>query len=322
MKRFIYTFMIIFIYCSSSNALTLRWDANTESDLEGYKIYYGYSSGIYAGAGLDQGDSPITIPILDLNDPNYMQNIDPEFVLSGENLDGHDYYLVVTAYDVDNNESGYSNEVNTIGFGMPTIPQNLSATITSATSVSLTWDISTDNGEILEYYVYRDGSIIDSVVTNSYYDNTLTPGVVYSYTVTAIDNIGNESGHSNMVSAMTNDNSPPSTPQNLEALTISSTSIELEWEKSIDSVGVVGYDVYRDFVVVSSIVGEISDFISYTDIGLAPSTLYTYSIIAWDAANNRSNHSILLSVTTLLNNNPSSSGGGDGGCFINTLKGV
>jgi len=252
-----------------------------------------------------------------------MNNVNPEFILSTLDFDMHNYYFVVTAYDTETPilESGYSNEVDTIGFNLPTIPQNLTALVFSTYRIDLNWDISTDNIGITGYNIYRNGIIINNTIINSYSDTTVLPDTNYNYTITALDGDGHESGHSNMVSAMTNDNSPPSTPQNLEALTISSTTIELEWEKSTDNVGVIGYDVYRDSVVVFSIVGEISDFISYTDIGLIPSTLYTYSVIAWDAVNNRSNHSSLLSVTTLLNNSPSPSGGGGSsdGCFIHTL---
>ncbi len=68
----------------------LAWDANTESDLAGYKIYYGTASGNYSHS-IDVGN--VT-----------------QYTLTGLD-DGITYYLAATAYDVDDNESAYSEEL-------------------------------------------------------------------------------------------------------------------------------------------------------------------------------------------------------------------
>jgi len=77
--------------------VTIAWDANSESDLAGYRVYRGESSGTYAMVG--------DVPLASLADPG-----SPQFV--NENLPDATYYWVVTAYDTENNESGYSNEVS------------------------------------------------------------------------------------------------------------------------------------------------------------------------------------------------------------------
>lgn len=96
----------------TGGTVTLAWDANSESNLGGYKLYYDIdSSGApyapLASYHLDQGAAPITIPITSLPD---LQR--PEYTLSGLRL-GYDYYFAVTAYDTESpvQESGYSNEV-------------------------------------------------------------------------------------------------------------------------------------------------------------------------------------------------------------------
>lgn len=100
--------------------VTLQWDANTEPDLAGYKIYYDMNSGHpYEGTGATEGDSPVTIILTqdENSDPNLV-----EFTIRGLPDSGTKYFAV-TAYDDQGLESGYSNEVNT--GAIPNNPQNL-----------------------------------------------------------------------------------------------------------------------------------------------------------------------------------------------------
>ena len=93
---------------ASSAEVTLAWDANTEPDLAGYKIYYCTGSGApYYGTEADQGTSPIIVLAEDLDDPDY-----PEFTLTGL-FDDQEYYFALTAFDSENAESGFSNEAST-----------------------------------------------------------------------------------------------------------------------------------------------------------------------------------------------------------------
>jgi hypothetical protein len=71
--------------------VTLQWDANTESDLAGYKVYIGTASGVYG--------APMVIGKLT--------------TYTFANLPAGTYYFAVTAYDTAGFESGYSNEVTT-----------------------------------------------------------------------------------------------------------------------------------------------------------------------------------------------------------------
>jgi hypothetical protein len=102
--------------------VTLGWDANTESDLAGYYVYYKTgSSGLpYNGTGTVEGNSPIQVPLSalsDLGDPAY-----PDYTIHGLS-DTETTYIVLTAYDTDGNQSGYSNEV----FYQPTSAATLSS---------------------------------------------------------------------------------------------------------------------------------------------------------------------------------------------------
>ncbi len=70
--------------------VTVSWDENTESDLDGYKVYYGTSVGTYVLYSDVGNVTSKTLSSLD----------------SGET-----YYIVVTAYDTSDNESDYSDHV-------------------------------------------------------------------------------------------------------------------------------------------------------------------------------------------------------------------
>ncbi len=90
-------------------SVTLQWDANTEPDLTGYYLYYRTDpyDQYWTGVGADQGPSPIEIPLYDLVDEDY-----PEYTLTGLD-DNETYYFVVTAYNTEYEESGYSNQAST-----------------------------------------------------------------------------------------------------------------------------------------------------------------------------------------------------------------
>ena len=102
--------LLLFIFSAAAMAgqVSLAWDSNTESNLAGYNLYYkvGSPGAPYEGSGLEQGDSHIAIPLENLSDRN-----NPNFTLSGLPA-GETFYLVITAYNSDGNESLFSNEIS------------------------------------------------------------------------------------------------------------------------------------------------------------------------------------------------------------------
>ena len=91
------------------------------------------------------------------------------------------------------------------------------------------------------------------------------------------------------------DTQPPSTPTGLHTTSVSSTTVALAWTASTDNVGVTGYTVYRNG---SQIGTAATGTPAYTDATAAPSTTYTYTVDAFDAAGNHSPPSAGIQVTT------------------------
>ena len=87
--------------------IKLSWDANAETNIAGYRIYFGTAPRVYG--------SPITL------------GNQTAYTLTG--LNAGTYYLTVTAFDISGNESSFSNEVT----------QTLSAS-------TVTCDINNDGG--------------------------------------------------------------------------------------------------------------------------------------------------------------------------------
>ena len=86
---------------------------------------------------------------------------------------------------------------------VPTTPTNLNATAVSQTQINLSWTASTDNVGVTGYKIYRAGTQIGAATTNTYSNTGLTAGTSYSYTVSAYDAAGNNSGQSTSASATT-----------------------------------------------------------------------------------------------------------------------
>jgi len=93
--------------------------------------------------------------------------------------------------------------------------------------------------------------------------------------------------------AASSDTLPPSVPTGLTATAISSSQINLSWSASTDNVAVTSYKIYRN----GSQIGT-SASTNYSDTGLSASTNYTYTVSAYDAANNEFTQSSSASTIT------------------------
>ncbi|HAN18451.1 MAG TPA: peptidase S8, partial [Bacteroidales bacterium] len=73
----------------------------------------------------------------------------------------------------------------------PTVPTGLTASSVTQTTAVISWTASTDNVGVTGYEVYRNGTLLSTVTTNSYNATGLTAATTYSFTVKAKDAAGN-----------------------------------------------------------------------------------------------------------------------------------
>jgi chitodextrinase len=167
---------------------------------------------------------------------------------------------------------------------------------TTGNTANLSWTASTDNVGVNGYKVYRNGTLVSTTSTTTFFDSGLAPNTTYSYTVSAYDFAGNESAQSTTVNGTTAgpDTTAPSMPTGLVATPVSTSEIDLSWVAATDNVGVTGYKVYRN----GSAVGTTTGALTFKDTGLTAATSYSYTVGAVDAAGNESAQSTAVNSST------------------------
>lgn len=180
----------------------------------------------------------------------------------------------------------------------PDAPTDLNGTVTF-TTVELSWQPSVDlESGIAGYNVYQGGTLI---LTTEEFEATITdlqPLTSYEFGVSAVDSAGNESAITYITLVTGMDEAPdtiaPSTPINL-SVDPGSNSAVFSWDPSSDAVGVAGYVVFLDGVLIDTVDGsQTSIFIG----GLDPETLYAFEVYAFDAAGNDSEVAFITASTT------------------------
>ncbi|MFE0130647.1 fibronectin type III domain-containing protein [Streptomyces sp. NPDC059037] len=91
------------------------------------------------------------------------------------------------------------------------------------------------------------------------------------------------------------DAAPPAAPRGVTVQSGSATTAHVMWNRATDDTGVTGYDVYRGATRVERVPGG-THMVDVT--GLRPSTTYTFTVRARDAADNFSPASRAVRLTT------------------------
>ncbi len=176
----------------------------------------------------------------------------------------------------------------------PTTPAGLTATANQTDSVSLGWTAATDNYGVTGYRVYRDGTAVADLpaTATSWTDTSVAGSTTYEYTLDAVDAAGNRSTATPPVAVTTlgPDTTPPTVPGGLSAAP-APAAVTLAWSPATDNVGVTGYDVLRDGVVVATVTDT-----TYADSAVPANESHTWTVRAFDAASNDSAESNMVTA--------------------------
>ncbi len=186
---------------------------------------------------------------------------------------------------------------------VPSTPGGLTATSVLSNRILLTWTPSTDNVGVTGYNVYVNNVYLKTVTAAQTDLTGLTPLTSYSIQVQALDAAKNRSARSTALSVTTGappDTTAPTVPSNLTLSNLTGTSVNLRWDGSTDNVGVTGYNVY-----VNGVYKRTSTTSATTITNLSSMTTYAITVLAFDAASNRSANSTAVSFTTLDGQAPS-----------------
>ena len=221
-----------------------------------------------------------------------------------------EYTYSVRAFDAAGNISGFTPEIRTSTLGQltendtiaPTIPQNLEAIAITETSASLSWEAATDNLSVIAYQVFQDDVLLANVLNTEFEVTQLSSDTEYSFVVYAIDKSDNRSASSEVLTLTTeaaeisspNDTVSPTRPTNVTVSDSTATQITLNWTAAVDSVGVTGYRIFQDDVAI-----DTTQETTYIVTELTPGTRYTFTVSAFDAAENESAVSDPISAFTL-----------------------
>jgi chitodextrinase len=121
----------------------------------------------------------------------------------------------------------------------PSVPGGLSASPTSCGQITLAWSASTDSGGsgLKGYNVYRNAVFLKQVAApaTATSDAGLQPSTVYSYSVSAVDNAGNQSGMSSAVG--TNTPACARVPLGAWSRRLGGTDYDLGYAVAVDAAG-------------------------------------------------------------------------------------
>jgi Fibronectin type III domain. len=152
----------------------------------------------------------------------------------------------------------------------------------NGTGATVKWLGSTDNVQVSDYEIFRDGQFVGSRRDTSFVDPGVQLGNTYSYSVRAIDSSENASEFSDPAEVTVTDVIAPTTPA-VSAVVNADDSVTVSWGASTDDQAMDHYEVWRG----GSLLTATTD-LTFTDFGTSQGQTYTYVVYAVDAVGNRS----------------------------------
>jgi len=185
------------------------------------------------------------------------------------------YTYTAATSDSQANQS-QSDPVTGTTYAYPVI-STFSAAPVSSTAIQLTWSATNTNGggTGLTYTVVRGTTPVSGCNASGCTDTGLQAGTPYTYTLTARNGV-------DAVTATASGRTYPLPVISVTATAASGTSISLTWstDDTGGPAGTITYDVMRG----STLLATRTTATSYVDNGLSPNVTYTYTVTAYDSA--------------------------------------
>ncbi len=158
----------------------------------------------------------------------------------------------------------------------PTVPQSISHDDTDETSISVSWQASSDpESGVASYTIYRDGVSVGTSSDTSFADTGLTPGQVYSYQISASNAAELESARSTPVLFGTiADTTAPA----VVTLVAQERSIIVHFDEPVlgtDATDVTRYTITPDVSVLSATMNVDSRSVTLNTTAHVESVTYT-----------------------------------------------
>lgn len=263
---------------SDTALLKLSWQANTESDLQGYMIY--------RTVGANKRGNFVLLNADPIKENQFEQPL-PKNVKST-------FYYKILAIDTSYNKSGYSNVVS--GFIPDVVPPErpvIKYISYDEENIKVHWVPNVDL-DLMGYHVYRKDTaesqefrrininVLDGYL-EAYTDRNALPNTAYQYYIEAVDSVGNRSQPSEFAHAYLVSQSEPIEIDNFRIRYHKRKKTNtIEWTVD-ESADVLGYVVFR---------GEQGDNLKpitgmtrskiYVDKNIRPEDQFYYQVRAYD----------------------------------------
>ena len=278
-----------------AESVTLSWDANTESNLAGYKVYYKADSSSlpFNGTGAVEGASPVDIH---KQTTATISGLDP----------GRTYYFAVTAYNTSGIESTYSNLVTILESVPPAV--TLSSPANNATvsgTVSVTASVS-DNVGVTKTEFYVNGVLQFTDTTSPYlysWNTSLLAAGTYSLMGKVYDAAGNSGTSATVAVKVIKDTTVPTVSLTAPANNATVSGKVTITASASDNVGLSSLVIYLNGTPL--VAGNVSPLSFTWDTTSVANGTYTLVAKAYDTSDNVS--SSAGNVVTVSNGAASSS---------------
>jgi len=131
------------------------------------------------------------------------------------------------------------------------VPKSLQVMPLSGNEIKLSWTVSDPSQQVASYQVRSNHSVVASVYEPQW-TMTAIEGIIYSFTVVAVDQNGQLSDESDS-EVYLHDTIAPTVPAILTAARLTDTEAELTWAASEDLSGIKEYEVWLNGVLYQSI---------------------------------------------------------------------